>query len=503
MAKYFLSIDLGTSSVRAFLIDFEKKVSYVKGENYDVLIPQLGYAEQDPLSWYDRMAGVIRELLRESGVDPEEIVAMSFSGQMHGMVALDAENRPVMNVPLWLDQRSGGAIAEIYEKLGAELVKTSVQNQIATGFLLASLYWTKTRRPELYERIAHVMLPKDYVKFRLCGRIATDYSDASGSTAFDSERMAWSDAIIDGLGLKREIFPEILSSTDVAGHITAQAARDTGLSERTLVVEGGSDQCMQSIGNAVIDEGVLASNIGTSSLISTPTKNCVYDPLLRTNTFAHVLPGQRCVVAAHLNGGSILKWLTRKVIGVEDYNEVNRMVASRGPCSNGLIFLPYLAGERTPHMDPKARGVFFGLNLDHDRADMARAVMEGVVFGMKEGLNVQREMGISCKRIVAAGGGARSDVWLQMQADIFESPIFRSASKEQACLGAAMTAAVGAGEFSGFDEACARCVEPSTEVFNPIDENVRIYRRMFDIFHSLYINNKQSFADIGEVFRVK
>ena len=502
MARYYLSIDLGTSSVRAFLIDFDQKKSFVKGENYDVLIPQLGYAEQDPQLWYETMSYVIRTLVAESGVDPRDIRAMSFSGQMHGMVALDAEDNPVMNVPLWLDQRSGDAIQEIYDRLGDDLVKQSVQNHISTGFLLASLYWTKLRRPELYGRIAKVMLPKDYVKFRLCGRIATDPSDASGSTAFDCTRMAWSDAIIDGLGLRREIFPEVIASTEVVGQVTAEAARDTGLAEGTLVVEGGSDQCMQSIGNAVIDEGVLASNIGTSSLISTPTLKCVYDPGLRTNTFAHVLPGQCCVVAAHLNGGSILKWLTRKVIGIEDYDEINRMVASRGPCSNGLLFLPYLAGERTPHMDPKARGVFFGLNLDHDRADMARAVMEGVVFGMKEGLNVQREMGISCKRIVAAGGGARSDVWLQMQADIFESPIYRSASKEQACLGAALTAAIGAGRYAGFGEACDQCVEPATQVFNPIDENVRVYRRMFGIFHDLYANNKKSFSDIGEVFSV-
>ena len=208
-------------------------------------------------------------------------------------------------------------------------------------------------------------------------------------------------------------------------------------------------------------------------------------------------------MAACLNGGSVLKWLNRTVFGGVDYDEINRMVASR-PCgSNGLFFLPYMAGERTPHMDPNARGVFFGLTLDHGREDMARALMEGIVFGLNDGLNVLQEIGIPCKRIVAAGGGARSDVWLQMQADIFEKDVLRSASKEQACLGAAITAAVGAGAFPDYETACAVCVEPSTSVFRPKEENVRIYRQLYPIFRSLYTSNKQNFAAISSVFQVE
>lgn len=503
MAKYFMGIDLGTSSIRAFLIDLDSKKSYVAGKGYDVIIPQLGYAEQDPDIWYDACVTVIRQVLSESALNPDEIIALSFSGQMHGLVAFDENNHPVMNVPLWLDQRSGDDLKDIYALLGEDVARDNLQNRIATGFLLSSLYWMKQHRRDLYDKTAHVMMPKDYIKFRLSGRIATDYSDASGSLAFDNVRMRWSDVVLSKLGLKQEIFPEALPSTAVMGHVCAEAARDTGLSEKTLVVNGGADQAMAAIGNAAVGEGVFASNIGTSSLITTAARKPLYDPKLRTNTFAHVLPGCWSVLAACLNGGNVLKWLSQKIFDGLDYDEINRLVASR-PCgSKGLFFLPYMAGERTPHMDSKARAVFFGLNLDHGRADMARALMEGIVFGLKDGLNVLEEIGIPCKRIVASGGGARSDVWLQMQADIFEKEVYRSASKEQACLGAAITAAVGVGVFKDYDEACAACVEPSTHVFTPKEENVRMYRQLYPIFRNLYTANKPNFDAISDVFQVE
>lgn len=503
MAAYFMGIDLGTSSVRAYVIDFDQNRTAVAGEGYDVQIPQLGYAEQDPQLWYEKATAVIRRVLSESGIDPREIVAVSFSGQMHGLVALDEADRPVMNVPLWLDQRCADDLKDIYAILGEDFARENLQNRIGTGFLMSSLYWMKVHQPALYARTARVMLPKDYIKFRLSGRITTDFSDASGSLAFDNVRMCWSEKVLNALGLNEDIFPQCLPSTAVIGTICAEAARDTGLWEGTLVVNGGADQCMQAIGNAAVGEGVFASNIGTSSLITTAARQPLYDPRLRTNTFAHALPGCWSVMAACLNGGSVLKWLSRKIFDGLDYEEINRMVEAR-PCgATGLFFLPYMAGERTPHMDPKARGVFFGLTLDHGRGDMARALMEGIVYGLKDGLGVLEEIGIPCRRIVAAGGGARSDVWLQMQADIFEKDVYRSASKEQACLGAAITAAVGAGVFRNFDEACDRCVEPAAGVFHPREENVRLYRELYPIFRSLYTANRANFESISRVYQVE
>ena len=492
-----IGLDLGTSSVRAFLTCLDKAGGYVAGSDYDVIIPEPGHAEQDPAAWYHKAAEVVRMVVQQSNISPEKIIAISFSGQMHGLVALDERKQPVMNAVLWLDQRSEDAIADIYGKLGTEAIKQNTQNRVSPGFLLASLYWLKLNKNDLYQRIAHVMLPKDYIKFRLSDRITTDFSDAAGSLAFDNVTLKWAEPIIKGLGLREEIFPVCLPSTEVIGHISPDAAADFGLSERTLVVNGGADQCMQAIGNAVIKEGACASNIGTSALICAAASKPLYDPALRGNTFAHVLPDRWSVMAACLNGGSVLKWLSRSILRVEDYGAIDQLILNQKSRLNDLFFMPYLAGERTPYMNPRARGAYVGLTLHHDRADLARAAMEGVVFAMKDSLEVLKEMNVPCDYAVAAGGGARSDVWLQMQADIFEMDVYRSATKEQACLGAAITAAVGVGLFNNFEEACDVCVAPALEVFSPLEGNMAIYRQMYPIFKDLYTANSPIFDRIS------
>ena len=496
MNKYYMSIDLGTSSVRAFIADLERHTYYSEGESYDVLIPQIGYAEQNPKMWYEKVTTAIRRVLQNSGIDPRQIVAISFSGQMHGTVAVDADNELLMNAAIWMDQRSGEVLDAIYGIVGETQVVENTQNRIAAGYMIGTLYWLKTRRPELYAQIYRVMLPKDYIKFRLCGRIVTDYSDASGSLAFDNRRLCWAEPMLEKLGIDPAILPECLPSTAVVGHITAEAARQTGLSEETLIVNGGGDSFMQAVGNGIIREGIFASNIGTAGQVSTTIGAPEYDVHLRTSTFTHVLPGRWQLMGGCLNSGISLKWITRQILQDTDYAAVNRAVAARPAGCNGLFFLPYLTGERTPHMDPKARGVFFGLTLDHGRADMERAVMEGVAYALKDCMNVLLEVGAKCDRIIAAGGGARSDVWLQIQANIFERDVYRSASVEQACLGAAITAAVGAGEYPDFETACARCVEPPIEVFHPQTGDMAVYRRMYPIYREIYQKNREIFASI-------
>ena len=499
MGRYFMSIDLGTSSVRAFIADFDRKVYHSEGEGYDVLIPRVGYAEQDPDMWYAKAAQCIRRALEKTGVDPREVAAISFSGQMHGTVALDGEGKPAMNAAIWMDQRSGEVIDEIYDIVGAQGVLENTQNRIAAGFMVGTLYWLKTRREDLYRRIRHVMLPKDYIKYRLCGAITTDYSDAAGSLAFDNRRLCWAEPMLEKLGLDTSILPECGPSTQVVGHVSAQAARETGLSEDTLVVNGGGDSFMQAVGNGIVQEGVFASNIGTGGQVSTTVKTPLFDPKLRTNTFAHVLPGSWQLIGGCLNSGISLKWITRQVLRDDDYAAVNAGVASRPAGCNGLFFLPYLTGERTPHMDPKARGVFMGLTLDHGRADMERAVMEGVAYALKDCLGVLLEVGARCDRIVAAGGGARSSVWLQIQADIFERDVYRSASLEQACLGAAITAAVGAGAYGSIEDACEAIVEKPVEVYHPIEANAAVYRRAYPIFQDIYRQNRGIFTRIDDM----
>lgn len=501
MKKYYMSIDLGTSSVRAFIADLEGRIYYSEGEGYDVTIPQIGYAEQSPEMWYEKTCRAIRAALAHSGVDPRAIAALSFSGQMHGTVGLDADDRPVMDAILWNDQRSAEVLEALYARAGADFILENTQNRVAAGFMLGTLYWLTIRRPELYGQIRRVMLPKDYIKYRLSGVVATDYSDAAGSLAFDNRRLRWADALIRKLGLDPAIFPECGPSTRVVGHVTAEAARETGLCEDTLVVNGGGDSFMQAVGNGIVGEGVFSSNIGTAGQVATTVAKPLFDPQMRTNTFAHVIPDRWQLMGGCLNCGISLKWITRQVLNEGDYGAVNRAVAQRPAGCDGLFFLPYLTGERTPHMDPKARGVFLGLTLNHGRADMERAVMEGVAYALRDAAEVLLETGARCERVVAAGGGARSDVWLQIQADVFERDVYRSASVEQACLGAAITAAVGAGAYPDFETACAACVDAPTQVFHPIAQNVAVYQKLYPIYRDIYAQNKEIFARIDAARR--
>ena len=494
-----MSVDLGTSSVRAFIADFESRTFHSEAEGYNILIPCTGYAEQSTRAWYDKTVLSIRRVLAKTGINPGDIAAVSFSGQMHGMVALDEDGHPVTDAVIWMDQRSGEVLNEIYGMVGEEEILENTQNRIAAGFMIGTLYWFKTRRPQIYSRIKSIMMPKDYIKYRLCGVITTDYSDAAGSLAFDNRRLRWASPVIEKLGLDEALFPKCGPSTLVVGYVSATAARETGLAEGTKIVNGGGDSFMQTIGNGIVNEGVFASNIGTAGQISTTVRSPIFDPRGRTCTFAHVIPGCWHLMGGCLNGGIALKWMARQVLGEEDYEAVNRAVSERPAGCGGLFFLPYLAGERTPHMDPMAKGVFLGLTLNHDRADMERAVMEGVAFALKDCLSLLTGLGTRCDRIIAAGGGARSDVWLQIQADIFERDVYRSASVEQACLGAAITAAVGVGEFEDFETACARCVGAPVEVFHPMEKNASVYRKSYPVFQDIYRRNRDIFARIDAI----
>jgi xylulokinase len=379
-----------------------------------------------------------------------------------------------------------------------------VQNKISAGFLIGSLYWLFLHEPQTYRRIHRVMTPKDYVRYRLTGRVAVDYSDAAGTAAFDNLKLDWAWPLIEKLGLNPDLFPECLPSSCVVGCVTREAALDTGLSEKTRVVCGGADQCMQGIGNGVVEEGIFTCNIGTAGQVSACSERPVYDKDLRTNTFSHVLPGRWNVMGACLASGVSLKWFVKSVIGPEssaaiDFAAVDAEAERIEPGSDGLIFLPYLAGERTPHLDAAARGMFCGLTLGHGKYHMSRAIMEGVCYSLKDCMCLLTGMGIRCDRVIASGGGANSALWLQMQADILERAIYKSNVAEQACLGAAITAGVGSGVYSSFREACGQLVSFDDRVYHPISKNVEIYNEYYKIFRDLYTCNKDSFHKLSRL----
>jgi xylulokinase len=477
----------------------ETGLTQAVGEGYDISFPRIGWAEQDPTDWYEKTRITIKKLFSLSGVHPDEVGGIGFSGQMHGLVCLDEHKELVRPAIIWPDQRSASSIQKIYDTLGASFVASQNQNTIAAGFLLASLYWLSEHEPDTYKRVKYVMLPKDYIKFRLTGHVVTDYSDAAGSTAFDNITMRWAVKLIEALGLSTEIFPECLPSEEVIGAVTEKAAGETGLNKGTPVVNGGSDQCMQAIGNGIIPDGVFACNIGTGGQISTSVSRPVYDSKLRVSTFAHAIPGKWNVMAAILNAGASLKWLANQIIGIGDYRRIDDEAGKIKPGCEGLIFLPYLTGERILK-DPDARGVFFGLAARHDQFFMARAVMEGVVFALKDCLDIiVNDVGIPCKRIVAAGGGATGVLWPQIQADIVEQPITRSLNTEQACLGAAIVAGIGAGIYPGVEAASAALVKYDDRIYEPRKEHQTMYREYHALFRELYARNMDLFKQITRI----
>lgn len=496
--SYLAGVDLGTSSVRTMIMTEDGNVKAVFGEDYEISIPKMGYAEQDPEEWYQKFITTLRHCFGKTGIRGEEITALGFSGQMHGLVCLDEQGKCVCPAIIWPDQRTVSTIQQIYKKLGRDYVAQQTQNTISTGFLIASLFWLFENQHELYKKIRYVMLPKDYIKFRLTGKVLTDYSDAAGSLAFNNEKLEWAYEMIDKLGLSRDIFPQCERSSYIVGNISEKAAAETGLGVSVLVVNGGSDQCMQSIGNGIIEQGIFAANIGTAGQISTIASKPYYDTKLRTNTFAHVVDGHWNVMGACLTSGVSLKWLKNQIIGEPDYRAINEEGIKIAPGSEGLIYLPYLSGERTPHQDPEAKGVFCGLTLKHGKYHMARSVMEGVAFSLKDCMAVVEGTGIKCDKVIAAGGGANSPLWLQIQADVLEHDIYRSTTSEQACVGAAITAGVGAGLYDSFSQACGNLVKLDQKVYHPVKENVEIYRQYYPLFKELYINNKTLFKKINQ-----
>jgi xylulokinase len=361
---------------------------------------------------------------------------------------------------------------------------------VAAGFQVASLLWMKENETALYEQTRHVLLPKDYVRYRLTGRLSTDLTDAAGTLALDVRNGRWSEEILNEIGLDIELYPPIFMPDSPAGVVTPEAARETGLEAGTPVFHGGADQVMQAIGNGIIAPGQISVTIGTGAQVFSPLASPSYDKALRSHTFNNYRPGSWYFLGAVLAGGLSLSWLRHKILGGMPYRDMDSLAAQISCGSEGLVFLPYLAGERTPHMDPYARGMFFGLQLNHGTGHLIRAVMEGVVFSLKDCLSVFYEMGESCEQVIASGGGAKSGLWLQMQADILNRPVYTSQMEEQAGVGAAIAAGVGAGVDADYAEACSSAIRRNELPHLPIRENVERYEEYYRLFRNLDAANR-------------
>jgi len=482
-----LGIDLGTSSVKTMLAHSNGSIVGVEKADYDVMIPQVGYAEQCAEGWWMSLIDALKRLREKHPEEYSEIECIGFSGQMHGLVVIDDKQQEIRPSIIWLDQRSKKQVSEIEMQLGLDFVKEVLHNRASTGFALPSLLWLQEHEPENFSRVHSVISPKDYIRMKMIGRVACEYSDASATLMLDVKNRKWAQELLEKLNLPTHIFPELYSSTEIAGGITAECAELTGLLEGTPVVYGCGDQMAQSLGNGNISEGSVTSNIGTGGQISAYSNEDKYDPELRLNSFCHAVNNAYTIFGATLCAGMSLAWLKNEILKIDDYDTVFELAKEVEPGSGGLIFLPYLAGERTPHMDADAKGLFFGLALGQDRGNLIRAVLEGVLFSLKDSMELLEGLGIPCDTVIASGGGAQNPVWLQMQADIFDKEITVSNVQEQACLGACILAGIGAGIFDDCTHACTEMVSFSTVVYRPQRDVVDKYNEAYSTYKELYM----------------
>lgn len=489
-----MGIDIGTSSTKASIINEEGKLAAEASATYPISTPAAGWAEQDPETWWTATKEAIKKAMQSSKIKPEQILGIGLSGQMHGTILLDKDLSHLRPAIIWADKRSQNQCEEIYEKIGKERVLKIVCNPVMPGFMAPSLLWVKEKEPLIFGKVSKVLLPKDYIRFKLTGYVATDVSDASATLLFDVKRRKWSEEIISTLGFKPDSFPEIYESTDVTGEVSKEASRQIHLPSETKVIAGGGDSPVGAVGCGMITPGTLSSNIGSAGQIFTVLDEMKVDPKFRVHTFCHAVSGKWYLQGAMLSAGLSLKWFV-ETLGIADalglgtadpYELISQEAGLVEAGSEGLIFMPYLMGERSPHMDPSARGVFFGLTSSHSRAHLARAIMEGVVYALRDSVEIFKELGVKIDGTLSRGGGAKSTVWRQIQADIFNSKVMTVETKEETAFGAALLAGVGTGIYKDLHEAVEKTVKVRCAE-NPEQERVKIYEYYYQkVYRELY-----------------
>jgi xylulokinase len=479
-----IGIDVGTSSVKTMIVRANGERIDLTQRACAVLRPHAGWAEQDP----ETLWNVVRDSLLElQGRNPDvfrTIEGISISGQMHGLVALDAQRRPIRNAILWCDQRAGAEAASIYESVGVKRFHQITANDLSSGFLLTSLMWMRRNEPQAYSRTRWVLPIKDFIRLRLCGTIGIDYSDASATLAYDADLHEWSLPLIEAAGLDAGLFPPLNASAAYAGAATGGDSLD--FLREVPVFYGAGDSVAQQVGNGIVRPGAAwIANVGTASSLNCVVDVDVRDPEYRLSVVDHVEMDRRMLLGASLSGGSAIAWSARQVLGLDSSAQLSKLASSAPPGSNGVMFLPNLSGARTPRNDPTARACFIGLTSETTSSDIARATIEGVIFQMATAASIFGEMGIETDQIVSSGGGSRSPFLLQLQADILGYPTKVAVEQEQACFGAAIIAAVGGGTHSDFEAACTEMVRFRAESWEPDARIVALYRDWHEIFDTL------------------
>lgn len=494
-----LAIDIGTSSGKAILFDAEQgRLLGSAAQEYPVDKPAPDRAEQHPDDWWDAVTAIVPRLLAETGISEERVAAIGLTGQMHGTILVDDAHQPVHPAIIWADQRAVDEVKTLIDWFGADEYAALTGTLPATGFMVASFLWLARHQPEILEKSRYVLLPKDYVRLKMTGNIGTDISDAAATGMFDVANGRWAEAIISKIGIDASIFPRVYASAEVTGTLTASAAEMLGLKAGTPVIAGCADQPAQALTNGLINPGSASMTTGTGGQVFVPLihqsgEKLPTDP--RLHVFNHAMPDRWYTLGAILSAGSALRWL-RGVTGLattpDAYAILSAEAAQVKAGSDGLIFLPYLVGERTPHMDPQARGAFIGLSAYHGRGHLARAVMEGVTFALKQTLDLSLSLAGDVGTIIVSGGAVESDVWRGIQADIFGVPLRKTTQPEQTCVGAALLAGIGCGIYADYDSAVEK-VAVQGHITEPNAANHARYMALYDQFVHLYPHLKPDF----------
>jgi xylulokinase len=480
-----LGIDTSTTATKAVVIDREGRTIAEGVSEYGYDIPRPGWSEQQPASWWTATVAAIRSGLAAAALGGSDIAAVGLTGQMHGLVLLDRDREVLRPAILWNDQRTAAQCDDIRRRIGRRHLVEVTGNDALTGFTAPKLLWVRDEEPDRFERIAHVLLPKDYVRLQLTGELALDKADGAGTLLFDLAARDWSPEVLEALGLDAAWFPTTYEGPSVTGQITSAVAEATGLVAGTPVVAGGGDQAANAVGVGVVDPGTMALSLGTSGVVFAATDAPRIEPNGRVHAFCHAVPERWHLMGVMLSAAGSLRWYRDTLAPELSFPDLSDEAATASAGSDGLLFLPYLTGERTPHPDPDARGAFVGLTVQHERAHLTRAVMEGVAFGLRDGLDLMLAAGTpKPDQIRASGGGVRSGVWRQILADVLEAEIATIATAEGAAFGAGLLAAVGAGWFDTVQEAVAAVVEvaPAAE---PGPDRER-YRELHGRYQELY-----------------
>ncbi len=504
---HLLGIDIGTSGTKTLICDEDGKVIATALAEHPISTPKPGWSEQNPSDWWDSTIAATKAVLKKAKLKGNDIGGIGLSGQMHGSVFLGDGDKALRPALLWNDQRTGKQCAEIESKTGgrAALIEL-VANPALTGFTAPKILWVRENEPKVYAKTKHILLPKDFIRFHMTGEYATEVSDASGMLLLDVVNRRWSDKLLSLLEIDKALLPRLHESFEVSGALNAQGARSLGLREGTPVVGGAGDQAAGAVGNGIVMSGIVSATLGTSGVVFAHADQPTRDPNGRVHTMCHAVPGKWCVFGCMLSAGGSFQWL-RNQLGQDEVAQARKKKvdpyelliagAQRAPGGcEGLFFLPYLTGERCPHPDPSARGGWIGLTARTTRDMLIRSVLEGVTYGMRDALEIMKQMNVAITQVRASGGGARSDFWRQLQADVYQQPIVLTNATEGPAYGVALLAGVGTGVWTSVEEACKSSIKQSQKV-SPNKKAAALYERHYRVYDKLYGDLKTRFAQMA------